>query len=188
MDSNSPDHDKKQQSKPRPKSRSGAPSDKNVNRTKKTRQTGNALRPKKTSRKSPPWFPIGIGIGVAALVIAIVLTSVLTTSPDGTSAGAGPGDPAVGAQLYGANCAQCHGADLGGTAQGPPFLDKIYAPNHHADASFSRAVANGVQPHHWGFGAMPAQPQIDDVELADIIAYVRQEQSAAGITNDPTHS
>lgn len=81
-----------------------------------------------------------------------------------------------------ATCATCHGADLQGTPMGPPLLDRIYAPGHHPDAAFYRAVANGVQPHHWDFGPMPAlttHSDEDDVEA--IIAYVRSRQRANGI-------
>jgi hypothetical protein len=71
--------------------------------------------------------------------------------------------------------------------RGPPFPDPIYAPNHHPDDAFRAAVAQGVAPHHWPFGPMPAQPSVDDKELEAIIAYVRDRQHAAGITHDPAH-
>ena len=91
------------------------------------------------------------------------------------------GDVAAGASLYAANCAACHGEDLSGTDQGPPFLDDVYEPSHHGDAAFQLAVARGVQPHHWDFGPMPAIPSLTEQQVADITAFVRQEQRAAGI-------
>lgn len=94
---------------------------------------------------------------------------------------------AEGEALYAETCAACHGADLQGTDTGPPFLDVIYAPNHHPDEAFYAAVENGVQPHHWDFGAMPSQPSVDPEEVAAIVAYVRQQQAEAGITEDPSH-
>lgn len=57
---------------------------------------------------------------------------------------------AEGAELYGATCAACHGADLRGTASGPPFLDRVYAPDHHPDGAFYVAAEFGVQEHHIG--------------------------------------
>lgn len=93
----------------------------------------------------------------------------------------GSGDVAVGETLYQANCAVCHGADLRGTGQGPPFLDAIYLPNHHADTSFLLAVRNGVRPHHWRFGPMPAIGGLDEDDVADIVAYVRAQQRDAGL-------
>ena len=95
-----------------------------------------------------------------------------------------PADSGVaeqGAALYQANCAQCHGADLRGTDQGPPHLDVIYEPGHHGDAAFVLAVRRGVQPHHWDYGAMPAIEGLSDQDIADIIAYVREQQRRVGI-------
>ena len=93
-------------------------------------------------------------------------------------------DPAArGAALFRgeATCAVCHGRDLQGTPMGPSFLDQIYAPDHHPDAAFHAAVRNGVQPHHWAFGPMPALAHVDVEDVDDIIAFVRREQRAAGI-------
>jgi mono/diheme cytochrome c family protein len=92
-----------------------------------------------------------------------------------------------GKTLFEQTCAACHGTDLQGTTMGPPFLDPIYAPNHHPDESFYAAIENGVQPHHWDFGPMPAQPSVSADDAAAIIAYVRSEQTEAGITEDPSH-
>ena len=64
---------------------------------------------------------------------------------------------------------------------GPSFIDAIYAPDHHPDAAFHSAVRDGVQPHHWDFGPMPALSHLDDDDVDDIIAFVRREQRAAGI-------
>ncbi|HEX6255839.1 MAG TPA: cytochrome c [Euzebyales bacterium] len=87
---------------------------------------------------------------------------------------------AEGEQLYEATCAQCHGADLGGTDNGPPFLDDVYTPDHHPDGAFYAAAQFGVQAHHWAFGAMPPQ-DVDEEEVAAIVAYVRSVQRAEGI-------
>lgn len=78
-------------------------------------------------------------------------------------------------------CATCHGRDLRGTTMGPPFLDEVYAPNHHPDASFLAAVRNGVQPHHWDFGPMPPLPHLSDEDVEAIVAYVRSVQQRNGI-------
>ena len=91
------------------------------------------------------------------------------------------GDPARGQELFAANCAACHGANASGTPSGPPLVHEVYEPSHHADASFLRAVQQGVQPHHWEFGPMPSIPGLDTGDVADIIAYVRGLQREAGI-------
>jgi mono/diheme cytochrome c family protein len=92
-----------------------------------------------------------------------------------------------GEDLYQQNCATCHGEDLRGTETGPPFLDVIYAPNHHPDEAFQAAAAQGVQPHHWDFGPMPPVPAVDSEDVAAIVAFVRTQQFEAGIERDPSH-
>jgi mono/diheme cytochrome c family protein len=92
-----------------------------------------------------------------------------------------------GRALYESSCAACHGMDLKGSDGGPPFLNPIYAPNHHPDEAFHRAAKEGVQQHHWTFGNMPAQPRFTEADIDAIVAYVRSEQRKAGITNDPSH-
>jgi hypothetical protein len=64
---------------------------------------------------------------------------------------------------------------------GPSFLDPIYAPGHHPDESFFRAVENGVQPHHWDFGPMPPLSHLDRDDVEAIVAYVRSVQVENGI-------
>lgn len=97
--------------------------------------------------------------------------------------GSGDGGQAAadGQALFAANCAVCHGEQARGTDQGPPLVDIIYEPSHHPDDSFRSAVANGVSPHHWQFGPMPAVPGLASTEVDAIIAYVRGLQRDAGI-------
>lgn len=120
----------------------------------------------------------------AALTAAAILTGCgdAATSADAANGNA-TGDEelvAEGQRLYEATCAACHGADLTGTDNGPPFLDPIYAPNHHADGAFFAAAAMGVQPHHWDFGPMPRQP-VEPDEVEKIVAYIRSVQRAEGL-------
>ncbi len=65
--------------------------------------------------------------------------------------------------------------------QGPPFLDKVYEPNHHADTAFYLAAEMGVRAHHWKFGDMPKIPGVTRDDLTQIIAYIRWLQKQAGI-------
>lgn len=99
-------------------------------------------------------------------------------APDGTV------DLARGRELYAQNCAVCHGPAAEGTEQGPSFLSDIYLPDHHADAAFQAAVARGVQPHHFDFGAMPPIPRLTPDEVADITAHVRKLQTEAGVLDE----
>jgi len=82
---------------------------------------------------------------------------------------------------FGANCAQCHGTNGGGTNQGPPLIHPIYEPNHHSDMAFMLAARNGSRAHHSRFGDMPPQPQVGETEIAAIIQFVREVQRANGI-------
>jgi mono/diheme cytochrome c family protein len=101
----------------------------------------------------------------------------------------GPSDPeaataftgTTGAELYAQACATCHGADLRGTNQGPPFLDRIYEPGHHPDAAFLAAAMAGVRSHHWDFGNMRRVEGITEEQVTAIVAYVREQQRANGI-------
>ena len=101
------------------------------------------------STKPIVWIAI---VALAGVVIVGVVAGGGTTTPQiGT---ADPDTLSIGEELFLGNCAECHGSDLSGTNTGPPFLNAIYAPNHHGDEAFQRAVATGVQPHHWSFGPM----------------------------------
>lgn len=119
-----------------------------------------------------------------------VLLCVLTVAPacsQGESApkavvtGAVPAELQTGQAKFTANCSACHGAGGVGTNQGPPLAHKIYEPNHHGDAAFQRAAANGVKAHHWEFGNMPKIDAVTPEDVEQIIKYVRWLQKQAGI-------
>lgn len=134
-----------------------------------------------------PWFAFATGVFVIAAIVGIVVVSAGRDEVKNPKPTASSGDPVAGAPLFEANCARCHGADLKGTDSGPPFFDLTYAPNHHGDEAFQLAVRNGVQPHHWNFGPMPAIPSLSRSQVDNIVAYIRQEQQKAGIEYDPSH-
>lgn len=90
-----------------------------------------------------------------------------------------------GAELFTANCSECHGPTAGGSSQGPPLINSIYAPGHHADFSFHVAVNQGSPQHHWRFGDMDPVPGLSPEEVDRIICYVRELQYANGIFSDP---
>ena len=126
----------------------------------------------------------------AAILVGIVLFGSNLVETPTTQTPPTPGDAALsaaGQETYEAICAACHGSDLRGTNSGPPFLDVVYAPNHHGDESFQRAVAVGVPQHHWNFGSMPAIGGLNRDDVAAVVAYVRAQQIDAGILRDPSH-
>jgi mono/diheme cytochrome c family protein len=93
---------------------------------------------------------------------------------------------AAGEKTYQSICAACHGRDLRGTAAGPSMLAPVFAPDTHPDSAFYAAVDHGVSPHgHFEkstWGSMPALPTLDHDDVTSVIAYVRAQQRAAGVT------
>ena len=87
----------------------------------------------------------------------------------------------AGQAAFQTHCAVCHGESAAGTEKGPPLVDDIYRPGHHADFSFVRAVTLGVPQHHWIFGAMRPLPQVTRSEIDQIVVYIRELQRANGI-------
>lgn len=90
-------------------------------------------------------------------------------------------NPAQGRALFEKSCAQCHGADLRGSKQGPPLVHRVYEPSHHADIAFQLAVKYGTRQHHWNFGDMQPVEAVTPDDVAHITAYVRHRQREAGI-------
>lgn len=89
----------------------------------------------------------------------------------------------IGKRIFDAACVSCHGPDAGGRNDaGPPLVDRVYEPSHHADIAFTMAVRSGVRAHHWPFGNMPAvEEQLTDAEIGYLVRYVRELQQANGI-------
>ncbi len=90
-------------------------------------------------------------------------------------------DAIKGKALFEQSCQGCHGVQAAGTDKGPPLVNSIYRPAHHANLAFHLAVKNGVRAHHWNFGDMPPQPQVSPEDAAHILQYIRQLQVDAGI-------
>jgi mono/diheme cytochrome c family protein len=117
----------------------------------------------------------------AAAALALCLAVPIAAAAADATDSKVPPALAKGEALFTANCSVCHGIGARGTKQGPPFLDKIYEPNHHADIAFYRAAELGVRAHHWKFGDMPKIPGVTRDDLTQIIAYIRWLQKQAGI-------
>ena len=104
--------------------------------------------------------------------VQVLLRQIAATSPP---------EVAEGKTLFEQNCSVCHGPAGDGTTQGPPLVNIIYEPNHHADAAFILAVRNGVRAHHWRFGDMAALPDVTDQTVEEIVGYIRWMQRQVGI-------
>ena len=121
-----------------------------------------------------------------ALMVSVLCSVLLTLSvlgaPVAQSAGSKlPAEFQPGEGKFNTFCARCHGAEAIGTKQGPPLVHKIYEPNHHGDAAFQRAAANGVRAHHWQFGDMPKIDGVKPEDIDQIVKYVRWLQRQSGI-------
>ncbi|MBO9463190.1 MULTISPECIES: cytochrome c [Stappiaceae] len=139
----------------------------------------------KISENLPKFFVLGFfGLGIGLFVFRAFqpeagVNSLTVQLP------AFSGEAEAGEVLFNDNCAACHGVNATGTKSGPPLLNDIYNPGHHPDESFYSAAKKGVRRHHWSFGNMPSQPQVTQDEVTLIIRYVRELQTANGITYKP---
>ncbi|MBD3661334.1 MAG: cytochrome c [Arenibacter algicola] len=86
-----------------------------------------------------------------------------------------------GARTFADNCAACHGDNGAGSDKGPPLIHNIYNPGHHSDESFILAMQRGVRQHHWPYGNMPPQKDVNTTKASNIITYIREVQTANGI-------
>lgn len=124
-----------------------------------------------------------VRMSVLVLTVALVTMVACDSSQPKQAVGGGtlPAELQAGEAKFNANCSACHGPKGVGTQQGPPLVHKIYEPNHHGDAAFQLAAANGVKAHHWQFGNMPKIETVTPPDVDQIIQYVRWLQRQAGI-------
>lgn len=116
-----------------------------------------------------------------ALSGVLLALSVLAAPMARSASSKVPAEFQPGEGIFNNFCARCHGAEGIGTKQGPPLVHKIYEPNHHGDAAFHRAAANGVRAHHWQFGDMPKIDGVKSEDVDQVVKYVRWLQRQAGI-------
>jgi mono/diheme cytochrome c family protein len=86
-----------------------------------------------------------------------------------------------GREYFRKKCSSCHNADGSGTRQGPPLIHPYYRPGHHSDMAFFRAAKQGVRAHHWRFGDMPPVSGVNNGQIGEIVAFIREVQRANGI-------
>lgn len=117
---------------------------------------------------------------LTSVVTASVMVAACGSAVESTAAETAPEAGGLGADVYAQSCASCHGDDLRGTDKGPSFLSIVYEPNHHTDASFRSAIANGAPQHHWPFGDMKPVDGLSKDDVDAVIAYIRAEQERLG--------
>ena len=125
------------------------------------------------------------------IILALSLCSLLLLVTSGDKIGLVDRDPLLkrgldsdqirrdGHRLYNGNCINCHGISARGTSFGPPLVHDLYSPERLPDQAFVQAVLYGVAERHWRFGAMKPIKGLSQVEIAQILAYVRKEQRSA---------
>jgi mono/diheme cytochrome c family protein len=126
-------------------------------------------------------MPYKLLVSVCVAVLGAIPACSQGETPSKTAAVSVPAEYQAGEAKFKANCAGCHGVGATGTSQGPPLVHKVYEPNHHGDAAFQRAAANGVRAHHWEFGNMPKIDTVTPEDVDQITRYVRWLQQQAGI-------
>ena len=106
------------------------------------------------------------------LTLTLFLTSLIACKDNGgddtgggSDTGSGlTGDVTAGETVYSDVCAACHGTDgMGIEGYSPSMFDEF--------ADLSDAEITGVIKN--GLGEMPAQTQLSDQDIADVIAYGR---------------
>jgi mono/diheme cytochrome c family protein len=121
---------------------------------------------------------LAIGLPLGVILLAAVVAVAVTGPDEGAPPEPGSAEElALGAEVFARHCATCHGASLEGGLAGPPLVHDIYRPDHHPDIAFRNAIAQGVEPHHWNFAAMPPIHGLSDHEVEAVIAHVRAVQA-----------
>lgn len=148
-----------------------------------TRQQKKDLRQRQKRHRFLAWT------AAATVVSLLVVAAVFTLSPRSPQLevnAANAGLIAQGQQVYAAQCASCHGANLEGEAswQQPGANGLLKAPPHdetghtwhHDDAYLVESVklGGGRLPANVGTSAMPAYESIlTDDEIVAVLAYIK---------------
>jgi mono/diheme cytochrome c family protein len=129
----------------------------------------------------------------AALMVCAVLNSCKDTTAKGDHADASmaggssdesfkvvmtPEAISAGHILYQQDCSACHG--MTGQGNGPAAVALATKPRDHTNGAYMDKLSNRhlynvikMGGSMYGFPAMPAQPQLKDEEIGQLIAYVR---------------
>lgn len=127
-----------------------------------------------------------LAVAVPALVALTAISTLAASSPSPSGAPL-PGDPAKGGTLFGANCATCHGASLGG-AIGPALnpIAKLPGVPDSLDVAFLIDIITNGRKHQAGDPGsvdMPAKggnTSLTDQDVKDLASYIIQQNRAPG--------
>jgi len=120
-------------------------------------------------------------VSAVMLPVASILVPYMVTAHEGHDLGITVKVPLLmspsaraGEKTYRDVCSSCHGKYAEGTHKGPSLIP--YDKAHHPDGQFVGAIQSGVDEHHWNFGDMPPIDGLNDSEMHEVIAYVRELQ------------
>ena len=128
-----------------------------------------------------------LAVAVPAVVALTAISTLAASSPSPSGAPL-PGDPAKGGTLFGANCATCHGASLGG-AIGPALnpIAKLPGVPDSLDVAFLIDIITNGRKHQAGDPGsvdMPAKggnTSLTDQDVKDL-SYVAQRRSELALS------
>ena len=118
-------------------------------------------------------------LGVGALILLITGREHFQSLPSLKSGLDSEQIRRTGHRLYNADCMRCHGVEARGTSFGPPLTHPAYHEDNLSDQDFVQAVLYGAPEHRWTFGPMEPVEGLKQVEIAQILAYVRSVQNRA---------
>ena len=130
-----------------------------------------------------------VALAVPALIALTAITTMADSSPSpsGTPSAALPGDPNMGATLFGQYCATCHGASLGGGI-GPALNPIVKLPGvaNPLDPNFLIDIITNGRKHKAGdpvTADMPVKggnPNLTDQDVKDLAAYIIEQNRIPG--------
>ncbi|MFK7942816.1 MAG: cytochrome c [Paracoccaceae bacterium] len=130
---------------------------------------------------------IAITLTVVAAPAAVFLAVGGGDAPDGDGSSAHLVIPNLssrahtGREHFAAACGSCHGAYGEGSDVGPVLIHALYGEEVFRDAQIMNAVRHGASARNWPFGDMPAMKNVSDDQLALMIGFLREVQTANGV-------
>ncbi len=82
-----------------------------------------------------------------------------------------------GLKSYNEKCLQCHGVEGRGSSFGPALVHPRYSAENLSDQAFAQAVIYGAPQLHWDYGAMDPVKGLSQVQIAQVLAYIRNLQA-----------
>jgi mono/diheme cytochrome c family protein len=149
-------------------------------------QPGRPVRLARAGRNRGLKVSLLLALAVPALVALTAITTLADSSPSPSGAPL-PGDPTKGGTVFGANCATCHGASLGGGI-GPALnpITKLPGVPNSLDTTFLIDIITNGRTHQAGDPGtvnMPAKggnPNLTEQDVKDLASFIIQQNLIPG--------